>query len=224
MAHAHAGRRARDHEISPISPTVDYGTPAGAGPSSPTPPHEMPWTMVVPSLVLALLAAVIGFINLPFTNFEFLTDWLDPVFRGVTEPGPELVRAGRDARRRLGDDRVHRHLLRLDGLPPRPRRSRGRPARPAARARSAACSATPTTSTRRSRGWSTARCAPRALAGHDGFDLGIIDGAVNGIAELVRGAALGLRQAQTGLVRQYALGIVLGVVLLLLYALARAGF
>ena len=57
-----------------------------------------------------------------------------------------------------------------------------------------------------------------------GFDLGIIDGAVNGIARLVRGAAVGLRKAQTGLVRQYALGIVLGVVLLLLYALARAGF
>ena len=55
------------------------------------------------------------------------------------------------------------------------------------------------------------------------FDLGIIDGAVNGIAKLFRGAALGLRRTQTGLVRQYALGVVLGVVLLLLYALARAG-
>jgi NADH-quinone oxidoreductase subunit L len=57
-----------------------------------------------------------------------------------------------------------------------------------------------------------------------GFDIGIIDGAVNGIAKLFRGAAVGLRKVQTGLVRQYALGIVLGVVLLLLYAVARAGF
>jgi NADH-quinone oxidoreductase subunit L len=56
------------------------------------------------------------------------------------------------------------------------------------------------------------------------FDLGIIDGAVNGVGRLVRGAAHGLRRTQTGLVRQYALGIVLGVVLLLLYALARTGF
>jgi hypothetical protein len=32
-----------------------------------------------------------------------------------------------------------------------------------------------------------------------------------------------VRKVQTGLVRQYALGIVLGVVLLLLYALARVG-
>jgi NADH-quinone oxidoreductase subunit L len=65
------------------------------------------------------------------------------------------------------------------------------------------------------------RAAARWLA--VGFDLGIIDGAVNGVAKLVRGAALGLRRVQTGLVRQYALGIVLGVVLLLLYALARVG-
>ena len=56
------------------------------------------------------------------------------------------------------------------------------------------------------------------------FDLGVIDGAVNGVAKLVRGAAFGLRKVQTGLVRQYALGVVLGVVLLLLYAIARAGF
>ena len=57
----------------------------------------MPWTMVIPSVLLALLAAVIGFINLPFTSFEFLTDWLDPVFRGVTE-----------ARRRARSSRVRR--------------------------------------------------------------------------------------------------------------------
>jgi NADH-quinone oxidoreductase subunit L len=56
------------------------------------------------------------------------------------------------------------------------------------------------------------------------FDLKIIDGAVNGVAWLFREAAGGLRKVQTGLVRQYALGIVLGVVLLLLYALARVGF
>ena len=87
-----------------------------------------------------------------------------------------------------------------------------------------ACSATRTTSTT---GISRLvggpiRAAAQWLA--DRFDLGIIDGAVNGVARLFRGAALGLRKAQTGLVRQYALGIVLGVVLLLLYALARAGF
>ena len=56
------------------------------------------------------------------------------------------------------------------------------------------------------------------------FDLKIIDGAVNGVGWLVRSAGDGLRKVQTGLVRQYALGIVLGVVLLLLYALARVGF
>ncbi len=48
--------------------------------------------------------------------------------------GRELVPPGGDARRRLGHDRVRRHLLRVDGLPPRPRRPGGRPARPPARA------------------------------------------------------------------------------------------
>ncbi len=93
----------------------------GPGRGSTHDPHEMPWTMVVPSIVLALLAVVIGFINLPFTNFEFLTEWLDPVFRGVDRARAQLLRAGCVARRRVGHDRLHRHLLRLDDLPARSR-------------------------------------------------------------------------------------------------------
>ena len=224
MAHAGAGHEAEhgDHEISPVSPTVDYGTPPA--PSTLTrEPHEMPWTMVIPSVVLALLAAVIGFINLPFANFEFLTDWLDPVFRGVTEPGASSFLQGVTLdvvsvtiacigiffawtvyRRGLADpevDLLDRRLGpfgRLFGhayyYDESISRLVGGPVRAAAH-------------------WLATT-----------FDLGIIDGAVNGIARLVRGAASGLRRTQTGLVRQYALGIVLGVVLLLLYALARTGF
>ena len=49
----------------------------------------------------------------------------------------------------------------------------------------------------------------------------VIDGAVNGVARLARGAGSGLRRIQTGFVRQYALGIVLGAVALLAYMLTR---
>ena len=54
------------------------------------------------------------------------------------------------------------------------------------------------------------------------FDRRVIDGAVVGIASTVRRAGMGLRKVQTGFVRQYALGIVLGAVALLAFMLARA--
>jgi len=47
------------------------------------------------------------------------------------------------------------------------------------------------------------------------FDLGVIDGAVNGIAELVGRAAGRLRHLQTGFVMNYALTMLIGVVALL---------
>ena len=53
----------------------------------------------------------------------------------------------------------------------------------------------------------------------------MIDGAVNGIAARgSAGAAAGCGEPQTGLVRNYALGIALGAVLLLLFVATRATF
>ncbi len=49
------------------------------------------------------------------------------------------------------------------------------------------------------------------------FDLGIIDGAVNGSAKVVERLAQWGRQLQTGYVRQYAMAVVMGVVLILAY-------
>ena len=56
------------------------------------------------------------------------------------------------------------------------------------------------------------------------FDRTVVDGAVNGVATLVRTASSGLRVAQTGFVRTYALGIALGTVALLVLFLSRAAF
>jgi NADH-quinone oxidoreductase subunit L len=221
MAHAAVGEHAT-HEISPISPTVDYGNPPAPARLTHD-PHEMPWTMVVPSIALALLACVIGFVNLPFTSFEFLTDWLDPVFRGITEPGASSFVQGATLdvvsvtvaclgiffawtiyRRGLADPEVDPLNKRLGFF--------GRLFGHAYYYDESVSKLVD----------GPLRAGAHWLA--TTFDLGIIDGAVNGVARLVRGAAIGLRKAQTGLVRQYALGIVLGVVLLLLYALARVGF
>ena len=56
------------------------------------------------------------------------------------------------------------------------------------------------------------------------FDSNVVDGAVNGVAGLVRGGGRGLRVLQTGYVRSYALGVSVGVVVLLGYFLTRVSF
>ena len=49
------------------------------------------------------------------------------------------------------------------------------------------------------------------------FDEKVIDGIVNGVAELVRGWAKELRQVETGLVKDYALAMLMGVVVVIGY-------
>jgi NADH-quinone oxidoreductase subunit L len=53
------------------------------------------------------------------------------------------------------------------------------------------------------------------------FDLGVIDGIVNGIAQLVTAWAAGMRRIQTGFVMNYALGILIGAVAVVAYFLSR---
>jgi NADH-quinone oxidoreductase subunit L len=54
-----------------------------------------------------------------------------------------------------------------------------------------------------------------------GVDVRLIDGAVNGVADTVRGASEVLRRPQTGSVRAYAASLFLGVVMILGYFLWR---
>jgi NADH-quinone oxidoreductase subunit L len=53
------------------------------------------------------------------------------------------------------------------------------------------------------------------------LDLGIIDGAANGLARLVEWCSAQLRQVQTGYVRNYALSVLLGVVVIVAYFALR---
>lgn len=210
------------HEGVPTaSPTVDYDTPP-APPHLTHDPHEGSRVMVFSVVVLAILSIFIGFIELPFTRLEFLTEWLHPVFEGVAEPHPTSFWAGlglsllaivvaatgiffawrlyqRGLERRDEDPLDHRlgAVGRFFGH---------------AWYYDEGITALVGGPLRRGAQW---------LA--DVFDARIIDGAVNGVAWLFREVAGGLRRVQTGLVRQYALGVLIGVVLLLLWALARAG-
>jgi NADH-quinone oxidoreductase subunit L len=54
-----------------------------------------------------------------------------------------------------------------------------------------------------------------------GFDVKVIDGAVNGTASIVDGGAAVLRRLQTGSVRTYAGSLLVGVVIILGYYLWR---
>jgi NADH-quinone oxidoreductase subunit L len=54
------------------------------------------------------------------------------------------------------------------------------------------------------------------------IEVKVIDGAVNGVGRLTRAAGGSLRRVQTGYVRQYALGIVFGTVVLLAWMISRA--
>ncbi len=49
----------------------------------------------------------------------------------------------------------------------------------------------------------------------------VIDGAVTGVAVAVRNSAEGLRKIQSGFVRQYALAMVLGFAVIIVYLVAR---
>jgi NADH-quinone oxidoreductase subunit L len=73
--------------------------------------------------------------------------------------------------------------------------------------------------------YDTAIVQPVRIISEDGLwrllDVRVIDGAVNGMADIVSGGARALRRLQTGSVRAYAASLFLGVVLALGYYLFR---
>ena len=207
--------------LSLESPTVEAFVPPR--PARLThPPHESPPTMTLPILALAGLAAVGGLLSLPFGGLEFLGDWLHPTFEQV----PEIDVTSFVAAAILSVISVLVALVGLvlalslyrDGIP------------------------TPEGDPLPERLGVAGRLFQHAyyfdetianlvrgpmLRGAEllnrGFDLGVVDGAVNGVATLVRDAGGRLRRVQTGLVRNYALGVVLGAVALVVFLAVRAG-
>jgi NADH-quinone oxidoreductase subunit L len=187
------------------------------------PPHESPPTMTFPILALAAAAAVGGVLSLPFGGLEFLTDWLHhPTFEGV----PEIDVTSFVAAAVLTLISV---LVALVGLVVAYRAYR--PGIPAPDA-----DPLPERLGVTARVFQHAYYFDEAIANlvrgpvtrgaewlSRSFDLGIIDGAVNGVATLVRDAGGRLRRVQTGLVRNYALGVVIGAVALIVFLAVRAG-
>jgi NADH-quinone oxidoreductase subunit L len=176
-------------------------------------PHEAPWTMWVPLVLLAGLALVGGIINLPFNHdVKFLSDWLYPVVH-ATEIEPHVATATKVTLAVLAT------LAGLIGI----------------------ALAVVVYIQKRARAIEPdlllhAYHYDEALAAFFGgpgetaaaltadvIDKRGIDGAVNGVGTLVRAGGNRLRTVQTGYVRNYALGIAGGAVLALAWFLMRAG-
>ena len=217
---AHAAS-AEDVADSDPSPTVSYGTPVVALHNE-HPPHESPWIMVLPILTLAGLAAVAGFINLPFKSLEWFDEWLEPSFRRVPVAQPSSFAQGLTLE-------VVSVVLALIGITIAYRLYRRGLARAAEEPLDAKLGAiAPVLGHAYYFDESVSKFVGGPGRGFANFldrvvDQKIIDGTVDGIAGLVKRAALGLRHVQDGLVRRYALGIAFGAVALLLYLVVRAG-
>jgi NADH-quinone oxidoreductase subunit L len=203
------------------SPTVSYDDPVHM-PTTDRPPHESPWIMLGPILVLATLAAVAGFVNIPLRGVEYFDDWLAPSFRGVEVAEPSSFVQGLNLE-------VISVVLALVGLgvayalyrrglakvTDEPLEAKLGPVAPVL-----------------GHAYYYDETISRAVDGPvRGFaswldrvvDRRIIDGTVDGIGGLVKRGALALRHLQDGLVRRYALGVAFGVAALLLYVTIRVG-
>ena len=176
-------------------------------------PHESPWVMTVPLVVLAVLAAVGGVLNLPWAHANSLAGFLTPTFGYVTPVAAAssltawglavvdvaaaiigVVAAYSIWRDRSASVRYESPFLARvwhwdDGYDA----VIGRPLTRAAR------------------------------VANDVVEPRIIDGAVTGVAVSLRRSAEGLRKAQSGFARQYSLAMVLGLSVVVVYLVARVG-
>jgi NADH-quinone oxidoreductase subunit L len=192
---------------------------------APVEPHESGWTMTLPLVILAVLSIFGGLINLPFLNIhlDILDIWLEPVLEGVEHitasslaigftlatfamvlaivgivVGRALYKSGLPA---SGEDPV------VEKLGPMAKVLENAYYFDVGIARFVSGPAT---------------AFAKFLS--EGVDRETIDGAVNGIGVAFRGLGGGLRRLQTGLVRNYALGIMLGTTLLLVYLATRVSW
>ena len=174
-------------------------------------PHESPWVMTLPLVVLAVLSVLGGLINLPWAHSSSLAGFLDPTFGFV----PAVVSSSTVAQWGLALVDVAAAVFGLlaaysiwRGVSESPRYESsflehvwhwddfydatiGRPLTDAAR------------------------------FSDDVVEPKIIDGAVTGVGVAIRRSAEGLRKVQSGFVRQYALAMVLGFAVIIVYLVAR---
>jgi NADH-quinone oxidoreductase subunit L len=176
-------------------------------------PHESPWIMTAPLVALSVLAIAGGVINLPFNDdVHFLEHFLEPLL-GVNEAE---IAVSTDAKVALAVIAVGAGLIGLAAAAVVYLRRRVPAVEPKVLAHA----------------WYYDEAVTAFMGGpgrkaFDGiawFDAHIIDGAVNGVAGVVRAVGGRLRSVQSGFVRSYALGVTIGVVVVLGYFITRVTF
>ncbi|MFN8027091.1 MAG: NADH-quinone oxidoreductase subunit L [Acidimicrobiia bacterium] len=202
------------------SPTVAYGDPVPV--PNGHPPHEAPMIMVFPVLVLALLAAIGGLLNLPFKSMEFLDKFLEPSFRGVPEVSPDSFLQGFALEMLtfaialcgifLAYKLYKKGLEHADRDPLDQKLGKLAPVLGNAYYYDHGISKLVG-----GPGKATASWLDRVV------DTKIIDGAVNGVGHLFKLLSRGVQELQDGHVRRYAMGIAIGTVAILLYVVLWIG-
>ena len=191
---------------------VDVDADADADVAHEIQPHESPWTMTFPLVVLALLSVVGGFIQLPFSSStKWLEHWLEPaMFHNETHlhlsastlwilavlalisVGVGIFAGFLTYFKEKIDKKIFEKPILSDA-------------------------------------WKFDSAVSNFMGGPGfqafeataKFDKRVIDGAVDGTGQMVKRTASVLRLSQNGMVRTYAVGIGLGAVGLLVWFLLR---
>jgi len=177
-------------------------------------PHESPWQMTLPLVVLAGAAMVAGVMNLPFTSdLHFLDHWLEP-----TLVHPAHLTSSASVKWILAIVAVMGGAVGIAAAVAVYLRGRV----PAAKIELPLLA----------RGWRYDESISNFMGGPGRksfdlvawFDATFVDGAVNGVGRLVRDGGGQLRRLQSGLVRSYAAMVAIGAIALLVWFLSRANF
>jgi NADH-quinone oxidoreductase subunit L len=174
-------------------------------------PHESPWVMTTPLVVLAVLSVLGGVLDLPWVHHNSLAGFLDPTFGFI----PAIGHSSTLAQYGLAAVDVVAAIVGLF----------------------AAFSIWRTTVSSSRWEWpflehvwhwddvydaTIGRPLTRASQfGDDVIEPKVIDGAVGAVAVSVRRGGEGLRKVQSGFVRHYALATVLGLSVIVVYLVAR---
>ncbi|MEE9413673.1 MAG: proton-conducting transporter membrane subunit, partial [Acidimicrobiales bacterium] len=179
-------------------------------------PHESPWTMTIPLVVLAVLAIFGGLLNLPFSwnnNWlHHLEHWLEP-----TLAHEHVIHASAATKVLLAAVAVAAGAIGIFAA--YAVYAKGRNVDPATIEKPVLAN-----------GWFYDRLVSDFMGGPGRklfdlvawFDTTVVDGIVNGAGAAVRGVGGTVRRTQTGLVRSYAAVMALGAVALIAWFFVRA--